>query len=158
MASRHNAGGAGEILKWGLLGVAAYWIYTTFFSTPATTTAATTTTAPATTTTTTTPTSSFNTLDAIYNRIVAASANDPNLKNGQMTADQWNVYLAAQSNVTPPAPGAVFGSAYTSNPSETMTAATYWSTMSQYLAANMGMSGLGFYGGLSAFVRRRAGR
>jgi hypothetical protein len=156
MASRHNAGGAGEILKWGLLGVAAYWVYTTFFSSSTTTTAATTKTAPA--TTTSTAASSFNSLDAIYQRIVTASTNDPNLKNGQMTADQWNAYLAAESNVTPPAPGTVFGTSYTSNPTGTMTAATYWSTMSQYLATNMGMSGLGLYGGLGAFVRRRIGR
>ena len=60
MASRHNAGGAGEILKWGLLGVAAYWVYTTFFSSSTTTTAATTKTAPA--TTTSTAASSFNSL------------------------------------------------------------------------------------------------
>lgn len=146
MNYRQNAsGGIGEVLKWGLLGVAAYWIYTTFFTTAATPATATPAATPA-----AAPASTFNTLDAIYSRMVAAVP-----ANTQQTADQWNTVLAAQSAVTPPDPNAVF-TFTTANPrTATMTAAQYWTPMSAYLAKNMGMSGLGFYGGFGAFIRRR---
>jgi len=157
MSYRRNAGsGIGEIIKWGLIGVAAYWVYTNFFSGTVATTTTPATTPPATTPAATTPasaTSSFNTLDAIYSRMVAAATADKAANT--LTADQWNVYLGLSSNITPPAPGDVFGDAYRANPSALlMTSAQYWSGMSAYLAKNMGMSGLGFYGGLGVFMRR----
>jgi hypothetical protein len=157
MSYRRNAGsGMGEVIKWGLIGVAAYWVYTNFFSgTAATTTTAATpaaTTPAATTTTATTPAaaiSSFNTLDAIYSRMVSAATADNAAST--LSADQWNVYLRLNSNITPPDPTAVFPG---QDRTTLMTSAQYWASMSPYLAKNMGMSGLGFYGGLGVFMRR----
>lgn len=149
---RQDAGGGmGQVIKWGLLGLAAYWIYTNFFA-PAPAATATTTTTPTTTTPTTpvAPTSTFNTLDAIYSRMVAAATADKAAST--LTADQWNVYLKLNSNVSsPPDPPTVFPD---QDRATLMTSAQYWAGMSAYLAKNMGMSGLGLYGGLGAFIRR----
>ena len=61
-----------DAIKWIALGLGAYWVYEQFFATPAaaTTTPAATTPA-ATTPAVTTPT--FNSLAAIYGRMVAAA-------------------------------------------------------------------------------------
>lgn len=152
MAYRHNAGsGMGDLIKYGLLAVAGYFIYQKFFTGAATPAAATPTpAAPAASATPAAPTSSFNTLDAIYSRMVAAATADKAASS--MTADQWNLYLKLSSNVaSPPDPPTVFPN---QDRGTLMTSAQYWAGMSQYLAANMGMTGLGFYGGLGAFVRR----
>jgi len=148
MAYKHNAaGGMGEVVKWGLLAVAGYFIYQKFFAGAAAT--ATTSTTPATPATAATPTSTFNTLDAIYSRMVAAATADKAAST--LSADAWNVYLKLNSNITPPDPTAVFPG---QDRTTLMTSAQYWASMSPYLAKNMGMSGLGFYGGLGAFMRR----
>jgi hypothetical protein len=133
-----------DIIKWVAIGLGAYWLYETFFVTPATTTPATTT--PATTTPATTP--DFNSLAAIYSRMVAAAPS-----NASLTADGWNVYLASVSSVTPPAPESVFTFTDANPRTATMTAAQYWSLMEPYLVTQ-GMSGLGLYRGMGSFYRR----
>ena len=133
-----------DVIKWVALGLGAYWVYENFFATPATATTATTTpsTSPATTDT-------FNSLASIYSRIVAAVP-----ANTLYTADQWNVYLAAQSSVTPPDPALVFTFTDASPRTATMTAAQYWSEVEPYLV-KQGMSGFGLYRGMGRFYRRR---
>jgi hypothetical protein len=137
-----------DVLKWGLIGLVGYWVYENFFATPAATTTATTTT-PATATTATATTDAFNSLAAIYGRIVGAAP-----ANASLTADQWNVYLAAQSSVTPPDPASVFTFTDANPRTATMTAAQYWSVMEPYLV-KQGMSGLGLYRGMGRFYQRR---
>src|SRR5271157_3430814 len=138
-----------DVLKWGLIGLVGYWVYENFFATStatATTTPATTSTA---TTTTTTTTDAFNSLASIYGRIVGAAP-----ANALQTADQWTVYLAAQSSVTPPDPALVFTFTDASPRTATMTAAQYWSEVEPYLV-KQGMSGFGLYRGMGRFYRRR---
>jgi hypothetical protein len=140
-----------DIIKWLAIGVGAYWVYETYFATPAvaTTTPATTTpatTTPATTTPATTP--AFNSLAAIYSRMVAAAPSNA------LTADQWNVYLALVSAVAAPDPNAVFTFTDANPRTATMTAAQYWSKMEPYLVTQ-GMSGLGLYRGMGRFYQRR---
>jgi hypothetical protein len=128
-----------DLLKWGLVGLAGYWVYEKFFATSA---AATTTTPAA-------ATDAFNSLAAIYGRIVGAVP-----ANTLYTVDQWNTVLAAQSNVTPPDPAAVFTFTDASPRTATMTAAHYWSVMEPYLVAQ-GLSGFGLYRGMGRFYQRR---
>ena len=146
MAYTHNAGGGmGDLIKYGLLAVAGYFIYQKFFTGTATPAIATPTpAAPAAPATPAAPTSAFNTLDAIYSRMVAAATADK--APATMTADQWNVYLKLSSNVSsPPDPPTVFPN---QDRATLMSSAQYWAGMSQYLATTMGMSGLGSFGGL----------
>jgi hypothetical protein len=137
-----------DLIKWAALGLGAYWVYEKFFATPATATTATTTTT-GTTTGGTTTAPDFNSLASIYGRIGAAAP-----ANALMTADGWNVYLAAQSSVTPPDPAAVFTFTDASPRTATMTLAHYWSAMEPYLV-KQGMSGLGLYRGMGRFYQRR---
>jgi hypothetical protein len=154
-----------ELIKWAAIGLGAYWVYETYFATPAAATTTTTTTTPATTTpatttpvTTTTPaTPAFNSLAAIYTRMVAdavANVAGSTASTITLTADQWNFYLARQSSITPAAPGTVFGATYQANPSALMTPAQYWNVMEPYLVTQ-GMSGLGLYRGMGRFYQRR---
>ncbi len=85
---------------------------------------------------TTSTRATYNSLAAIGQRVQAdAIANaEPSL----ISAYAWNVYLGRNANVTPPDPGAIFADA-----ASPMTFAAYWSGTSAYLAANLGMSGLG---------------
>jgi hypothetical protein len=141
-----------DAIKWIAIGLGAYWLYETFFVTPAattTTTPATTTTGTTTTgTTTSTTTPDFNSLAAIYSRMVAAAPSNA------LTADQWNVYLADQSSVIPPDPNSIWSFTDANPRTATMTAAQYWSKMEPYLVTQ-GMSGLGLYRGMGKFYRRR---
>jgi hypothetical protein len=147
-----------DAIKWLAIGLGAYWLYETYFATPA---AATTTTTPATTTpattTTTTTTPGFNSLASIYTRMVQDAVNNTagsTTAGITLTADQWNFYLARQSSITPAAPGLVFGASYTTTPTALMTPAEYWAGMEPYLVAQ-GMSGLGLYRGMGKFYRNR---
>ena len=137
-----------DAIKWIAIGLGAYWLYESYFATTATTTTAATTT-PTTTTTTATP--DFNSLAAIYSRLVAAAG-----VNASLTADGWNVYLKSVSSVTPPDPGSVFTFTDANPRTATMTAAQYWSLMEPYLVTQ-GMSGLGLYRGMGSFYRRARG-
>ena len=136
-----------DAIKWIAIGLGAYWVYEQFFATPAaaTTTPATTTPTPPTPAATT---PDFNSLSAIYSRMVAAAP-----ANATLTADQWNVYLGSQSSVTPPDPATVFTFTDANPRTATMTAAQYWSKMEPYLVTQ-GMSGLGLYRGMGSFYRR----
>jgi hypothetical protein len=130
-----------DAIKWIAIGLGAYWVYESYFATPATTTPG--TTAPSSTT------PAFTSLAAIYSRMVAAAP-----ANALLTADQWNIYLAAQSSVTPPDPASVFTFTDANPRTATMTAAQYWSKMEPYLVTQ-GMSGLGLYAGMGSFYQSR---
>jgi hypothetical protein len=94
------------------------------------------------------PPIAFNSLDAIYGRLSTAVGSTP------LTADGFNYYLARvlPANITPPDPLAVFTSP-TWNREGTMTLANYWGAMAPYLRDSLGLSGLGFYGGLGVYLR-----
>ncbi len=142
-----------DVLKYGLIALVGYYIYETFFATPATTV----TTTPAATTTQPAVNTGFDSLAAIYTRMIQDAVNNTpgaTTANIVLTADQWNFYLARQSSIVPVAPGTIFGATYTANPTATMTAAQYWSVMEPYLVSQ-GMSGLGLYRGMGKFYRRR---
>jgi hypothetical protein len=130
-------------IKWIAIGLGAYWLYESYFATPAAATTTPVTTTPATTT------PAFTSLAAIYSRMVAAAPT-----NASLTADGWNVYLKSVSAVTPPDPGSVFTFTDANPRTATMTAAQYWSLMEPYLVTQ-GMSGLGLYRGMGRFYRRR---
>jgi len=136
-----------DAIKWIAIGLGAYWVYESYFATPAAATTTPATTTPATTTPATTP--DFNSLAAIYSRMVAAAPT-----NASLTADGWNVYLKSVSSVTPPDPGSVFTFTDANPRTATMTAAQYWSLMEPYLVTQ-GMSGFGLYRGMGSFYRRR---
>ena len=129
-------------IKWIAIGLGAYWLYESYFATPAAATTTPATTTPATTT------PAFTSLAAIYSRMVAAAG-----VNASLTADGWNVYLKSVSSVTPPDPGSVFTFTDANPRTATMTAAQYWSLMEPYLVTQ-GMSGLGLYRGMGSFYRR----
>ena len=91
----------------------------------------------------------YNTLDAIYGRMVTAAA-APGEGYG---ADQWNYFLAQVSNITPPDPTDVFSSVPGFDRSKNlMSAMEYWAVMAPYLKSKMGLSGLGVFGGLAGYV------
>ncbi len=131
-----------DAIKWIAIGLGAYWLYESYFATPAAATTTPATTTPATTT------PAFTSLAAIYSRMVAAAG-----VNASLTADGWNVYLKSVSSVTPPDPGSVFTFTDANPRTATMTAAQYWSLMEPYLVTQ-GMSGLGLYRGMGSFYRR----
>jgi hypothetical protein len=85
-------------------------------------------------------TPAFNTLAAIYQRLVQA-AQAAGVTSTGVGPDSWNYYLAAVSDITPPDPLTVFPGVDRTKP---MTSATYWSAMSGFLTKNMGMTGLGY--------------
>jgi hypothetical protein len=136
-----------DAIKWVAIGLGAWWVYEQFFATPAAATTTPATTTPA-TTTPTAPSDAFNSLVAIYNRLVAAAP-----ANAALTADGWNVYLKSVSSVTPPDPAAIWTFTDANPRTATMTAAQYWSKMEPYLVTT-GMSGLGLYRGMGSFYRR----
>lgn len=138
------AGGAALLLWYFTQKATTTTTGTTTGTTPGATTPTATPTATTPSSTPTTPTSSgaigsgaaYNSLAAIEQRVQAdAIANaEPSL----ISAYAWNVYLGRNANVTPPDPSAIFADA-----SSPITFAAYWSGTSAYLAANLGMSGLG---------------
>jgi len=112
---------AGDVIKWGVLGLAAWWVYDNFIA-PSSTAATTTTTPPAASSGTaasssgtaasssaaasSTPTAaagSFTTLDAMYAALVAAAQAGMNSGDTGVTSaagvlsangDVWNFYLS----------------------------------------------------------------
>ena len=172
---------AGDIIKWGLIGFAGWWVYETFFAAPSTAAATTTTTGttttpatttPATTTTAPTPTAaagSFKTLDAMYAALLAAAQAAMPGSGGAITSsggvlsadgDVWNYYL---SQVDPSIdtsqldPTVIFGSTITSaNRSTPVTSSAYWAAAGPIIGKQTGLSG--YLHGLGAIVyggRRR---
>jgi len=164
------------MIKVGAVAVAAYVAYTQGWlsflgigTAAATTPAATTATTPAATTAaTTTPATPVvnpkaNVLDGIYARMVAA-ANAPSQGLG---VDAWGYYLNQQLaplGLTAPDPQPLFQSLIDGlnklnntnlvwDRSALVTAATYWTQMSQALKSQLGLSGLGVIGGLGLYRR-----
>ena len=102
-----------------------------------------------------------NSLDSIYSALsAAATAAGVNLNTGVASGtnvgpDGWNYYLASVYTLpgggSLPDPNGVFPGVDRSQP---MSLATYWASMSPWLAKNEGLSGLGLFGGLGAVVMR----
>jgi len=107
-------------------------------------------TTPATTTPPTTPTTpATSVLDGIFARIQASAG-----ANAQLNPDDWGWYLnnelSALGRPAAPDPVPLFGA----RPQPTMGAAAWWGPMSAALKSQLGLSGLGVYGGLAAMARR----
>jgi len=144
------------LIKIGLFAGAAYlaysqgWLSFLGIGTAAATTTATTTTGTAATTTAVelakVAAPSFNSLDAIYSRMVALASKDGITSTGP---DVWNYYTVNAG-----------GPSQMPSPEDAgltrvnMTSAQYWSAMSPVLKTKLGLSGMGFYGGLGAVARR----
>lgn len=90
----------------------------------------------------------YNSLDAIYPRMVTAAKAPAEGLN----ADEWGFFLAQSSNVTPPDPMDVFSSIPGFDRAQKMTAVEYWALMAPYLKSKMGLSGVGVFGGLAGYV------
>ncbi len=94
------------------------------------------------------PAGGYNTLAAVFSRIasVASSDNAPSL----LSPDHWNVYYNMAGGPAPvPDPLEVFGGR------PDMTLAQYWAGISDYLSRTRGLSGLGVYAGLGRLAFRR---
>lgn len=94
----------------------------------------------------------FNSLDAIYKRTAAKVS--AAYGSAPQTSDTFNFFLQQElpAGVVAPDPCAVFGAACGRDSASPMTLANYWGAMAPYLRANMGLSGLGFYGGLAGLA------
>lgn len=147
-----------KVLLIGGLGLAAWWYFSSSSSgivtplpTDGATGGATPPPAPA-------PTPILDqTYTALLGAMTAAASGDSAITNvaGQISAsaDVFNFYLAHLPNtpvVTPPAPGSVFPAPVP----PMMTAAQYWDGMAPFLKNSLGLSGLGHFGGLGAFMAR----
>ena len=157
------------LIKVVLIGGAAYVAYEmgwlSFLGLTPTATAA----APATSSTSSTtapaaapstpPVTGANSLDAIYTAIVAA-ANAANVPAAGLNVDGWGYYLNNQlalQGLTAPDPMPIFSSAISGFArSQLMTAAQYWGIMAPALKSQLGLNGLGIYGGLGLLRRRYA--
>jgi len=161
------------LMKVVLIGGAAYVAYemgwlsflgltpTATAATPATTstTVATTTTSTPATGSAAAPVTGAGSLDGIYTAIVAA-ANAANVSAAGLNVDGWGYYLnnqLASQGLTAPDPMPIFTAAISGFArSQLMTAAQYWGIMAPALKSQLGLSGLGFYGGLGLLARRYA--
>lgn len=93
-------------------------------------------------------------LDAIYAGMVAKAKAAG--ESSSLGADAWGYYLN-QSGVTAPDPLPILSAAVPNfDRSQTFTAAQYWAIMAPALQSQLGLSGLGIYGGLGALMRRYA--
>jgi hypothetical protein len=92
-----------------------------------------------------------NSLDAIYIRIVADA------KVSTATVDEWNYFLnseLAPLGKTAPDPMPIFTTAVPNfDRSQKLTPAQYWAVMAPALKSQLGLSGLGIYGGLGQLLR-----
>ena len=159
----------GDIVKWGLIGVAAWWVYETFFTTT-TAAAASTAVAPAATPVVAaapvpvaapapaTPAATSNGgLNALYNSMVAAAqaANDPAVTNSggvlSATGYVWNYYLTKVNPSVTPNMDAL------ANGSTVYTSAAYWALVGPAIGTALGLSGyrLGLAGLGAAIMRGR---
>jgi hypothetical protein len=92
-----------------------------------------------------------NTLDGIFTRMKATAP------AGNHNVDGWNYWLASAGNLTPPDPMPIFQAAVPGfDRAQLLTAAQYWAVMAPALKTQLGLSGLGIYGGLGALMRRYA--
>jgi len=87
---------------------------------------------------------SAGTLDAAYQRMVAKSSGKPG------SVDDWDSWLMQGTpSIVSPDPLPVFQAAIPGfDRSRQMSAAEYWAVMSPVIAAQYGLSGLGFYGSM----------
>jgi hypothetical protein len=83
------------------------------------------------------------------------------LNNQAIDSNGWNYYLgqvwsaAGSGTYALPKGGSLPGGLFpSSSDGQPMTLATYWATMSSWLAQNQGLSGLGLFGGLGQVVLR----
>lgn len=177
MAGKQSGGTS--IWTWLLLGGAGYLAYEWFFA-PSSAAAPSATTPPATggqstlmlpsmlntggasnATTAAAPNSSFNSLDAIYQRLAQKmqSVNDPAVTQSgtAATPDIFNYYLGQVSSyqLSASAMGQLFGPEPAG--SQPVTLAGFWSAASGWLAQNKGLSGFGGRGlaGIFAASGRR---
>jgi hypothetical protein len=91
----------------------------------------------------------FNTLDAIYARLAAA------VGSTSLDADQFNFYLNRElpAGKSAPDPVTVWPMLGIEGArGAQMTLSQYWGGMAPYLKANLGLSGLGVFGGLGALM------
>lgn len=127
---------------------------------------------PVATVATTPPSPKANVLDGIYTAMVKA-ANAPSAGLG---VDAWGYYLNQQlgplglsapdpmplfqayvTSISAPPPGGSPGQPATFDRSTyTFSGPTYWAVMAPALRSQLGLSGLGLYGGLGALMRRYA--
>jgi len=125
-------------MKVGLLGAAGITAWWFFLRKPAADTAVAPAEKPA------SGAAAYNSLDAIYARMVAAGGGDTG-------PDGWNARLVAAGGPSPaPDPLEVFPGV---DRAVSMTAAQYWGPMSKYLAAHAGLSGVGIFGQLAGAVQ-----
>ena len=142
----------GTLVKVGIIGAVAYYAYTQGWLsmlglTPAAAEAAT----PAAATPAPNPNAivGANSLDAISIRVLSAAG------TGSRTVDEWNYFLgSAAPQVTPPDPMPLFSAAVPNfDRSQKLTFGQYWGVMAPALKTQMGLSGLGIYGGLAVAAR-----
>ena len=112
------------------------------------------------------PNPKANVLDGMYTAMVK-TANAPSAGLG---VDQWNYYLNQQLaplGLQAPDPEPIFSSLIAQlnhlnnsnlvwDRGALVTASTYWTQMAPVLRSQLGLSGLGIYGGLGALMRRYA--
>lgn len=147
------------IIKIALFGGAAYlayrqgWLSFLGLGTPAATTpatAATPTPAPNPNAIT-----GANSLDAIFQRVVTAA----NAPTAGLNIDSWDYYLNAELakiGKSAPDPMPIFSSAVANfDRAQLINAAQYWAVMAPALKTQLGLSGLGIYGGMAGYMMRR---
>lgn len=141
MNRQENAGGGGGMFILLGVGLLAFWyiskggLSSILGTTTTTPTTGTTTTPTQTggTTTQTPPAPAYNSIAAIYQRILSASGNS---LTQTLSPDQWNYYLVTNSSIPAgPDPNAVFGG------HDPITLSAYWSGMQSWLTGQ-GLSGL----------------
>ena len=92
-------------------------------------------------------------LDSIYQDMVAKATAAGTSSTG---VDGWGYYLN-QTGVAAPDPIPAFSAAIPNfDRSQNFTAPQYWAIMAPVLKTQLGLSGLGIYGGLGALMRRYA--
>jgi hypothetical protein len=136
----------GGIIKWGAIGLGAWWVYSNYFASTVPVAAATPAT-PAAPPVVPNPNAitGANTLDGIYARMVAAAG------SASRGVDQWNTFLATAGNLTPPDPMPLFTAATAGfDRAQLITGPQYWAVMAPALKSQLGLSGIGHYAGLGA--------
>lgn len=133
-----------SLVKFGLIGGAAYLAYRYLYASSAVSALA-----PAVTSATpAAPSVPLVPLDAIYTRMVSAAAAE-GVQGDGAGLDAWNVYLMRAGVPAPePAPEDVFGIMPPDVRNQKWTAAQYWAGMAPYLKARGGYAGLGLFGSL----------
>ena len=152
-------------LKLGLFGGALYLAYTqgwlSMLGIGTATTATTTSTASTSTSGTATPVNTASSpvapvvsLDTLYSKMVAAAKAAG--QGDSLGVDAWGYYLN-NSGITAPDPLPIFSAAVSNfDRAQVFTAPQYWAIMAPALKTQLGLSGLGMYGGLGALMRRYA--